>query len=703
VTSATIRSRPGLIAFGIFAIVALAAGFGAHLLIEYRAYLANGRDLNARLALALDEHTRAVFGAVDHALVTAAERLADARRADDTMPNGKAILSGPLDTYQVRSMALIDPAGRLTYSTIPTARLGADLSDRDYVVAHRDNPQAALVIGLPVVGRASGEWVLPLSRRLVASDGSFAGVVQATLPLDALQDFFRSLQVGENAVVGVARLDGRILIREPEGGAIGASLAKGPLLTRYLPQAPTGTYRTSTIIDGVDRLVSYRSIPSLGLVVYVLRAVDDVLAPWRRDLRILGAIFLACAVVIAAFAAYLVGQAARREAAETALNRSERRFRALIEQSNDMITVVDPGGLVTYRSPSSAEVLGYPPDEVVERPLLDRVHPDDKAHMSDALRRVAAEPRRRAAGCARIRHKDGTWRDIEWAARNAVDVAGLEGIVINSRDITARKRIEADLQRAKAAAEAASQAKSAFLANMSHELRTPLNAIIGFSEIIRNQVLGPVGTDRYREYADDINGAGSHLLEIINDILDLSKLDAMKLQLREEWCDVTDLVASTAHILRGEAEKKGVRLCLDVPADLSTVRADPLRLRQILTNLLSNAIKFTPSGGEVSLRAAVEASGELTVSIRDTGIGMTKAQIETALQPFGQANMSMSRAQQGTGLGLPIAKRLIELHGGRLAIVSTPEVGTQMTVRLPAERLLRSEVVTAPATFEEAD
>ena len=685
-TSATTHSRPGLVAFGVFAIAALAIGLGTHLLLEYQAYLANGRDLNARLALALDEHTRAVFGAVDHALTITAERLAEPQR-----PDREAILSQALDTYHVRSMALIDRTGRLIYSTIPTAPLGADFSDRDYFAANRDNPRLGLFIGVPIVGRASGERIIPLSRRLAAADGSFAGVIQATLPLNALQDFFRSLQIGENAVVGIVRRDGPILLREPAGRAIGTSLEKGPLFTRYLPLSPAGTYRTSTIVDGVDRIVSYRSVPSLGLVVYVSRAVDDVLAPWRRDLGILGAIFLACAALIAAFTQFLIRQAERREAAEAAVASSERRFRMLIEQSTDMITVVSPDGIVTYRSPSSAEVLGYAPEEVIARPLLDRVHPDDKAQVAAALKHVAAGPRRRAAGSMRVRHKDGTWRYIEWTARNAIDVASLEGIVLNSRDITARKQIEAALQRAKAAAEAANQAKSAFLANMSHELRTPLNAVIGFSEIIRSQVLGPIGVDRYREYAADINGAGRHLLEIIDDILDLSKLEAMKLQLREQRCDVAASIAATVNLLGGEAERKDISLSIDVPADLPALRADPLRVRQILTNLLSNAIKFTPAGGHVSLRACVEPSGELALSIRDTGIGMTETQIETALQPFGQVDVRMSRPQQGTGLGLPLAKRLVELHGGRLDIVSAPQAGTQMTVRLSAGRLLHEQ------------
>jgi signal transduction histidine kinase len=174
---------------------------------------------------------------------------------------------------------------------------------------------------------------------------------------------------------------------------------------------------------------------------------------------------------------------------------------------------------------------------------------------------------------------------------------------------------------------------------MSHELRTPLNAVIGFSEIIRNEVLGPVGTERYREYAADINGAGRHLLEIVNDILDLSKLDAMKLQLREQSCSVADLVASAVNILRSEADKKGLALNVGVPAGLPDLWVDSLRMRQVLTNLLSNAVKFTPAGGQISLSAAVRASGELALVVRDSGIGMTEAQIETALQPFGQVNL----------------------------------------------------------------
>jgi signal transduction histidine kinase len=247
------------------------------------------------------------------------------------------------------------------------------------------------------------------------------------------------------------------------------------------------------------------------------------------------------------------------------------------------------------------------------------------------------------------------------------------------RDVAARIEIEARL-------EEASKAKSEFLAQMSHELRTPLNAIIGFSEMIADAVIGPLDA-RYREYGKDINGAGRHLQNIINDILDISKLEDGRLELREEVVSIGDTVEACRRIVAAMAEAAGVALLIAIPGALPLIRSDQLRFRQILLNLMSNGVKFTPSGGRVSVWAAIEPDG-VVISVDDTGIGMKAADIPIALEPFRQIDGALSRRFDGTGLGLPLAKALVELHGGRLHIESAPGQGTAVRVTLPLDRVV---------------
>jgi signal transduction histidine kinase len=250
------------------------------------------------------------------------------------------------------------------------------------------------------------------------------------------------------------------------------------------------------------------------------------------------------------------------------------------------------------------------------------------------------------------------------------------------------------LHLAKIGAEAANRTKSEFLANMSHELRTPLNAIIGFSDVIRKSLFGPV-SDRYRDYAGDIFNSGSHLLKLINEILDLSKLEAKQVELYEEHIDLADMISSCLHLMEPQAQGAQVRLLKSIAADVPTIRADDRRMRQILINLLSNAVKFTLEGGHVRVVAAL-TGGRVTISVEDTGIGMSLDQIPQALQTFRQIDSKISRKYQGSGLGLPLTKHLVELHGGWLTIESQLDRGTTVTCILPSERIVYAKTHPEP-------
>lgn len=233
-------------------------------------------------------------------------------------------------------------------------------------------------------------------------------------------------------------------------------------------------------------------------------------------------------------------------------------------------------------------------------------------------------------------------------------------------------------------AQSADRAKSEFLANMSHELRTPLNAIIGFSDAMKLQVAGPLDNPRYQGYATDINESGVHLLEVISDILDLAKIESGNLELEIEPVDVPEVFRGAITLVTDQANKGGVEIANEVPQDLPSIATNRVKFKQIVVNLLSNAIKFTPSGGQVITRAGFTADA-VTIQIIDTGIGMSAAQVDTALSPFGQVDGSLARRHQGTGLGLPLAKRFAELLGGQLHVVSNPGTGTTVTVTFATE------------------
>ncbi|WP_372006016.1 ATP-binding protein [Tistrella mobilis] len=258
------------------------------------------------------------------------------------------------------------------------------------------------------------------------------------------------------------------------------------------------------------------------------------------------------------------------------------------------------------------------------------------------------------------------------------------GALVAVQDVTEQRRFEQALMEAKMVAERANRAKSEFLANMSHELRTPLNAIIGFSEIIGAEMFGPVGNPRYASYGRDIATSGRHLLTLINDILDLSKAESGRMSVAVTDVSPARLAETCLRMIETQAQENGVRLVTEVPEDLPRLRTDERRLVQVLINLLSNAVKFTPRDGMVSMRASI-AGDRLILVVEDTGIGMTPDEIEVALSVFGQIESAMHRHHHGTGLGLPLAARLVELLGGRFDLTSTPGVGTRAVVVLPLD------------------
>jgi signal transduction histidine kinase len=272
---------------------------------------------------------------------------------------------------------------------------------------------------------------------------------------------------------------------------------------------------------------------------------------------------------------------------------------------------------------------------------------------------------------------------VATAERMAALRANIAQMEIMAED---KDRLSIELTEAKALADHANKTKSNFLSSMSHELRTPLNGILGYSEFMRDGFAGKPGS-KWAEYVGDIHSAGSYLLTLINDLLDLSKIEAGFMELDEEAVEVKPLFETALDLVTAGAQQSGVRTKMTTDPSIATLFVDPLRLQQILLNLLSNAVKFTPSGGMVTLGLA-RRDGRIAITVADTGRGLTAAEIETVLQPFRQADVDLATKREGTGLGLPIAKQLVELHGGELIIESVKGEGTTVSVCLPGARAL---------------
>jgi len=384
--------------------------------------------------------------------------------------------------------------------------------------------------------------------------------------------------------------------------------------------------------------------------------------------------------------------------AEEALRLNEENFRSLAENTEIGISISVRRNF-QFVNDAFAKIFGYANrDEVYEQGNYDKfIAPSDLDRVraiSDA--RTADLPAPTKYEFEGLR-KDGTTIIVQRTSR-MVTWNGVRATLGTVVDVTPHHVAEERLRAALDAAETANRTKSDFLAKMSHELRTPLNAIIGFSEVLARETFGPLGHPRYASYIKDIALSGRHLLEMINDILDMSKIESGGFEIQPVEADVLLVVNDTVQVVRGQIEERKIDLQLDVAPNIPALYADQRAIRQILLNLLSNAIKFTPEGGRITLAAVPDKDGGIELSVADTGIGIAKSDLEDVLKPFNQGSNPHSTVQPGTGLGLPIVKSLTEMHGGRLSIESDTGQGTTVRVSFPARQgRARSQAATRRA------
>ena len=469
------------------------------------------------------------------------------------------------------------------------------------------------------------------------------------------------------------------------------------------------------------------ALPTLLLALLTLAACARLLAAsgWRRGLLVpagAGAVLYGVALAVQAWlpvsvdtapalagalALYVIGMVRELERhARAALRhrlsdlQRQAMMRGVLDDNFDGIVISGADGMVEMVNPAAARILRLTQEQLVGTPV-DTLLPGAAA----LRRRLAAGERAASRGDGgaptefELVVADGTAMTVELQLSSSpLKEPTARTVYIHTfRDITSRKRADERLRAAMQEAVAANRAKTEFLANMSHELRTPLNAIIGFSQLIAGETFGALANPRYREYAGDVVHSATHLLDIINDILDISMIEVGQLKLRLEHVDIADVVGRCVKLVKQKALDRAVHLAASLPDDLPLIEADARLMKQIVLNLLSNAVKFTPRGGAVAVSAEI-ADGELVLQVADTGIGIAEADVANITKPFYQVDGSLAREHQGAGLGLALVSAYVRLHGGTLAIDSAVGRGTTVTARFPGRFLrAREDRATEPA------
>ena len=424
---------------------------------------------------------------------------------------------------------------------------------------------------------------------------------------------------------------------------------------------------------------AYRSFTRLRISDGTFRAVELAISMIRQDenknLRVVGAIT----------------DVEERRRAERALAEAEKKYRTIVENAAGGLYQLTPEGMYLSANPAMARILGYSSPEEMLRMVKNAggmVYPDKEVRKSFIETLIAQEQIFGYESQVLRQDDQKIWvrENVRIVKDEQQNVMYFEG---SMEDITERKEADIALMEAKIQSDMASRAKSEFIANMSHELRTPLNAMIGFSDILQREVMGPIGQEAYKEYATDINKSGRGLLKIINEILDISKIETGKRDLNESEFVFEEAVRSAIELLDSRLKEKNITL-MNHCKNLPRIVGEELSVKQVISNVYSNAIKYTPSGGRITLFTNFDTDGTFRFSITDTGIGMNSEEIKKALSPFGQIDNALDRSSSGVGLGLSLSKAIMDVHDGSMEVLSEKSIGTTVTIIFPQRRIIRN-------------
>jgi signal transduction histidine kinase/DNA-binding NarL/FixJ family response regulator len=572
-------------------------------------------------------------------------------------------------------MAIIGPDGVLLNSNL--ASTGAiDLSDREHFKVHVGDPADTLFISKPVLGRVSNRWTIQLTRKLRKPDGSFGGVLVASLDPYHLSRLYESIDIGASGAITLIGVDGVIRAR---GGMTADVLGKTLLsstLFQLFPKAPSGSFEAASGVDGVDRVISYRKVAGFPLIVTVALARNEALADFEMAQTSLWRVMSLVAAFLIVTIIWGVFQRYRLDGTRESLISQTRVLASTLTNMQEGILMIDAANQVIVMNERARTLLSMPAD-YFKLPFAAVHLPFENAREDRTEEQTVA---------------GGKVLEI----RTTLLPDG--GSVKTFGDITDRKLDQRVLEKARDKAEAGSRARTAFLATMSHEIRTPLGGVLSMLDLIATTRLD----ESQRHYLHVTRGSAEHLLQLIDDILDVTKLDAEKLKLENIVLDLHKLVRDTLELVAPKAFSSGLSVgCLigkDVPRE---IESDPGRLRQILLNLLGNAIKFTQHGHVLlELSCKPDAKGGLTLVMRveDTGIGIAEENVANLFRDFSQIDSSISRRFGGTGLGLAICRKLSTRMGGSIHVESTLGVGTTFRVELP----LKAQGAAAPVARENA-
>ena len=571
-------------------------------------------------------------------------------------------------TFQI---SVINSDGILIESNLGRVAAPVDLSDRPHIRAQRDSSDDRLFISPPLVGRVSGKVSLNASRKILDAQGHYAGAVVVSVDPYDITRFYETQDIGNGVVLRVGD-DGILRARAPSvPGTLGRML-DAAAKSRLVGGPPSGSFVSKSPIDGVVRLLSFRKVPEYPLTVAVGLALDEIYAGYERERMEYFGVGATLTLLVLAVGAVLVRQRARLVSSQMALT-------ATLENISQGILMKDADGRVPVINHRAAELLDLP-QALLRRPptfrdivnwQMQTVEFGPVEQMDPAFRRFVehGEMDGNAKVYERVR-PNGTVLEIR--THRLPD--GRE--VRTYTDITSRRANEEALAAARDAAEAAGRARGEFLAVMSHEIRTPMNGILGVAGLLMDMKLG----EMERGYVRILLDSGNHLLQLINDILDFTRLDAGRLELEESAFDLPALLRGTVDLLTSEARAKGLALSLEIAPSLpARVVGDARRLRQVLLNLLGNAVKFTATGGvRLAATRIGTTDGHIRVgfAVADTGIGIPPDALGKLFTEFTQVDSSISRRFGGSGLGLAISRRLAERMGGTISAESTQGAGS---------------------------